>query len=128
MRNETTQENQITSVITQLLENTARKPIDTTNDCVNSNHVISLSEGIPLVQLTVSQKIKAKIWSDEFFDLRVLLSHQDEKPLMMSINSVVIKVQLTMKLKTPLFISYWTDAFLIFREPIFFGEPTINLL
>lgn len=112
-RNETTQENQIASVITQLLENTAGEPVGTTNDCVNSNHVISLSEGIPL-GATVSQKIKAKIWSNEFFDLRVLLSHQEEEPLMLSLNSGVIKVQHTMKSKTPMFISQWTDAFLIF--------------
>lgn len=54
-RNETTQENPIASVITQLLENTAGEPVGTTNDCVKSSHVISLSEGIPLCA-TVSQK------------------------------------------------------------------------
>lgn len=33
---------------------------------------------------------------------------------MLSLNSGVIKVQHTMKSKTPMFISQWTDAFLIF--------------
>lgn len=63
--NEMTQENPIASVETQLLENTAGKLVHTTNVFVNSNHAISLSECIPL-GATVSQKIKAKIWSIEF--------------------------------------------------------------
>lgn len=67
-RNETTQENPIDSVMTQLLQNTAGEPEVTTNDCVISNHVILLSEGIPL-GATVLQKIKSKICSNEGFFL-----------------------------------------------------------
>lgn len=55
MRKETTHENRIASVKPELKENTAGEPVDTTNDCVNSNYVISLSECIPL-GATVSHK------------------------------------------------------------------------
>lgn len=55
MREETTHENRIASVKPELKENTAGEPVDTTNDCVNSNYVISLSECIPL-GATVSHK------------------------------------------------------------------------
>lgn len=41
--NQQTQENRIASEISESEENTAGEPVDKTNDCVNSNHVISLS-------------------------------------------------------------------------------------
>lgn len=69
---------------TQLLENTAGELVGTTNDCVKSSHVISLFESIP-IGVTVSQKMKAKNWSNDFFDLRVLLSHQEEEPLLLCV-------------------------------------------
>lgn len=53
---------------------------------------------------------KAKIWSNEFFDIRVLLSHQKEEPFMRSLNLGVIKGQHTMQSKTPMFISLWTNT------------------
>lgn len=45
---------------------------------------------------------------------RLLLSHQEEEPLMLSINKGVIGVQHTMKSKTPAFISQLTDVVRIF--------------
>lgn len=100
------------AVVSQLLENTG-EPVGTNNGFNNSDNLISVTEGIPLGS-TIPQKIKAKIWSNEFFDLRVLLSHQDEEPLTLCITPGVINVQHSLKSKTPMFISQWTDAFLIF--------------
>lgn len=69
MKNETKQENPIASVRTHILENTAGEQVGTTNNCINYNYVISLSEGVHF-SATVSQKIKAKIWSYAFFGFK----------------------------------------------------------
>lgn len=106
------QDNPILSVLSQLLENTG-EPVGTNKGLFNSDNLIYVTEGIPL-GATIPQKIKAKIWSNEFFNLKVLLSHQDEEPLMLCITPGVINVQQSLKSKTPMFISQWTDAFLIF--------------
>lgn len=64
MRNDTTQENPIASVITQLFENTAGESVGTNNTGVNFNYVISLSKGINH-GASVAQNIKAKFWSND---------------------------------------------------------------
>lgn len=62
-----TQDNSILSVVSQLLENTG-EPVGTNKGLFNSDNLISVTEGIPL-GVTIPQNIKAKIWSNEFFDL-----------------------------------------------------------
>lgn len=62
MKNETNQENWTASVKPEFKEDTAGELVGTSNDCVNSNHVISLSKGIPL-GATVSHE--SKIWHDD---------------------------------------------------------------
>lgn len=71
-----------------------------------------LEDGIPL-GTTVSHKIKTKIWSDEFIDLRSLLSFRED-PLSVTISTGVINLHQDPKFKAPISIAQWTDAFLIF--------------
>ncbi|XP_062592630.1 uncharacterized protein LOC134254963 isoform X2 [Saccostrea cucullata] len=101
----------IETVVSQLLSSSAGEPVGTKS--MNTDNIISVTEGIPL-GATVSSKIKSKVWANEFFDLRLLLSRQEEDPLMLSISPGVINVQHTLKPKTPMSINQWTDAFLIF--------------
>lgn len=82
------QDNPILSVVSQLFENKG-EPVGTNKGFFNSDNLISVTEGIPL-GATIPQKIKAKIWPNEFFDLKVLLSHQDEEPLMLCITPGVM--------------------------------------
>ncbi|KAK3107318.1 hypothetical protein FSP39_011751 [Pinctada imbricata] len=80
---------------------------------VRENPPILISDGIPL-GAEVSQKIKAKIWEDEYLDLRVLLPNQHEDPISVTIESHVINFKQGTKSKSQLSIYQWTDAFHIF--------------
>lgn len=74
---------------------------------------ICLTDGIPLAA-PISHRLKAKIWGDQFIDLRLLLQRQEE-PISLSIATGSITVQHNAtKNKMPLSIQQWTDAFLIF--------------
>ena len=77
------------------------------------NHATDLlDEGIPLVA-SVLQKLKAKIWSNEFTDLRTVLTFKEDS-LSVTISSRVINLNQESKFKTPISIGQWTDAFLVF--------------
>ena len=77
------------------------------------NHATDLlDEGIPL-GASVSQKLKAKIWSNEFTDLRTVLTFKEDS-LSVTISSGVINLNQESKFKTPISIGQWTDAFLVF--------------
>ncbi|XP_062598861.1 uncharacterized protein LOC134260311 [Saccostrea cucullata] len=69
-------------------------------------------------------KIKSKIWSNEFIDLRSLLTHQEEDPVTLLITPGVINLQHSQKSKTPLSINQWTDAFLVFTCIVIQQKPT----
>ena len=71
-----------------------------------------LDEGIPL-GASVSQKIKTKIWTNEFIDLRAVLNFKED-PLSVTISSGVINLNHDAKFKNPISIDLWTDAFLVF--------------
>ena len=62
---------------------------------------------------SVSQSLKAKIWSNEFIDLRTVLTFKED-PLSVTISSGVINLNQESKFKTPISIGQWTDAFLVF--------------
>ncbi|MCG8048416.1 MAG: hypothetical protein N0E48_22825, partial [Candidatus Thiodiazotropha endolucinida] len=70
------------------------------------------SDGIPL-GATVPQKIKSKIWNNEYIDIRVLLPNDKEDPLSVSIIPGAITLQQTAK-KPPLTLNQWTTCFHIF--------------
>ena len=77
------------------------------------NHATDLlDEGIPLVA-SVLQKLKAKIWSNEFTDLRTVLTFKEDS-LSVTISSGVINLNQDSKFKNPISIGQWTDAFLVF--------------
>ncbi|KAK3103944.1 hypothetical protein FSP39_023083 [Pinctada imbricata] len=76
---------------------------------------ISLTESVPL-GATTSAKIKNKIWSNEFVDLKSLLPDQKDEPLSITIKAGKIDVEQSSKNKAPLNINQWTDAFLIFSS------------
>ncbi|XP_078319116.1 uncharacterized protein LOC144620899 [Crassostrea virginica] len=71
-----------------------------------------LDEGIPL-GASVSQKIKTKIWTNEFIDLRAVLNFKED-PLSVTISSGIINLNHDAKFKNPISIDLWTDAFLVF--------------
>ncbi|XP_062566820.1 uncharacterized protein LOC134229119 [Saccostrea cucullata] len=86
------------------------------------HNYISITDGIPL-GATVPYKIKSKIWSNEFIDLRGLLTHQEEDPVTLLITPGVINLQHSRKSKTPLSINQWTDAFLVFTCIVIQQKP-----
>ncbi|XP_061170772.1 uncharacterized protein LOC133180246 [Saccostrea echinata] len=88
----------------------------------NTSNYISITDGIPL-GATVPSKIKSKIWSNEFIDLRSLLTHQEEDPVTLMITPGVINLQYSQKSKTPLSINQLTDTFLIFTCIIIQQKP-----
>ena len=64
------------------------------------NHATDLlDEGIPL-GASVSQKLKAKLWSNEFIDLRTVLTFKED-PLSVTISSGVINLNQESKFKIP---------------------------
>ncbi|KAJ8321263.1 hypothetical protein KUTeg_001121 [Tegillarca granosa] len=73
----------------------------------------SLADGIP-IGATVSQKIKQKIWDDEYLDFHCLLSSYSEDPLSIDISPGIINVQQNSKYRHPLSINQWTTCFLTF--------------
>ncbi|XP_062590953.1 uncharacterized protein LOC134252480 [Saccostrea cucullata] len=89
----------------------------------NTSNYIPITDGIPL-GATVPNKIKSKIWSNEFIDLRSLLTHQEEDPVTLLITPGVINLQHSQKSKTPLSINQWTDAFLVFTCIVIQQKPT----
>lgn len=76
--------------------------------------MISLSDGIPL-GVTISNKIKSKIWSNEYIDLRCILPYQKKDPFTLLISPEVVNLQPNPKSKYPLSTNQWTDAFLCIR-------------
>lgn len=70
-----------------------------------------LDEGITL-GASVLQKLKAKIWSNEFTDLRTVLTFKED-PLSVTISSGVINLNQESQFKTPMSICEWTNAFLV---------------
>ena len=109
-QSEGSNQNAISSIVSQLLDNNQGEPVGTQ---IKTQNQVTLTEGIPL-GATVSAKLKTKIWTNEYFDLRNLLSNQEEDPLMLSISPGVINVQHTLKAEPPMSINQWTDSFLIF--------------
>ncbi|KAJ8319669.1 hypothetical protein KUTeg_002778 [Tegillarca granosa] len=73
----------------------------------------SLADGIP-IGATVSQKIKQKIWDDEYLDFHCLLSSYSEDPLSIDISPGIINVKQNSKYRHPLSINQWTTCFLTF--------------
>ena len=74
-----------------------------------------LSDGIPL-GATITNKIKTKIWANEYIDFRSLLHNQEEEPLSITISAGKIDVAQSVKRKQPLTINQWTDAFLVYAS------------
>ena len=70
-----------------------------------------LDEGITL-GASVLQKLKANIWSNEFTDLRTVLTFKED-PLSVTISSGVINLNQESQFKTPMSICEWTNAFLV---------------
>lgn len=99
------------------------EPVGTASNHSTGSNCISITDGIPL-GAAVSSKIKSKIWSNEFVDLRCLLSHQQEDPVTLLITPGVINLQHCQKLKSPLSINQWTDAFLVFICIVLQKNPT----
>ena len=64
---------------------------------------------------SVSQKLKSKIWNNEYFDFKSLLDNKEE-PLSVTITSGVMNFHQGQKSKYPLTLNQWTDAFLIFSD------------
>lgn len=89
------------------------EPAGTANNVKQSSECIQITDGIPL-GASISVKIKSKIWSNEYIDIRCLLSHQEEDPVTLLVSPGIINLQHTSKSKTPLSINQWTDAFLVF--------------
>ena len=82
-------------------------------ESVGSNQPsFDFKDGIPL-GASVSQKLKSKIWNNEYFDFKSLLDNKEE-PLSVTITSGVINFHQGQKSKYPLTLNQWTDAFLIF--------------
>ncbi|XP_055997871.1 uncharacterized protein LOC130047269, partial [Ostrea edulis] len=74
---------------------------------------ICLTDGISLAA-TIPHRLKAKIWENQFIDLRLIMQRQEE-PISLNIAAGSITVQQSSsKNKVPLSIQQWTDAFLIF--------------
>ena len=71
-----------------------------------------VSDGIPLAS-SVPHKLKLKIWNNEFIDFRSLLGTREE-PVSLSISTGIIQLHQSPKFKSPINISQWTDAFLLF--------------
>ncbi|XP_056007544.1 uncharacterized protein LOC125666211 isoform X1 [Ostrea edulis] len=84
-----------------------------TNDKVNTP--LSIDEGIPLGANTPF-RIKQKIWSDQFFDLRSLLPNHKESTASIQIDqsSLSFTNPTTSKSTNALSIEQWTTAFHIF--------------
>lgn len=95
MRKETPDENLTASVIPSK-DKTAGEPVDTTNDCVNAKHVISMREFSSWCN-SVTKTPQFCPLSVFFSKLRVLLSKQEEGYLMMSIYSGEMNDQLSQK-------------------------------
>lgn len=118
-RPQTAAEGTVSELVTRIFEG---EPAGTEpNKTPTSN--ISITDGIPL-GATVPSKIKSKIWSNEFIDLRSLLTHQEEDPVTLLITPGVINLQHSQKAKTPLSINQWTDAFLVFTCILLEQKPT----
>lgn len=89
------------------------EPAGTANNVKQSSECIQITDGIPL-GASISVKIKSKILSNEYIDIRCLLSHQEEDPVTLLVSPRIINLQHTSKSKTPLSINQWTGAVLVF--------------
>lgn len=76
------------------------EPAGTANNVKQSSECIQITDGIPL-GASISVKIKSKIWSNEYIDVRCLLSHQEEDPVTLLVSPGVINLQHTSKSKSP---------------------------
>lgn len=77
------------------------------------NHPTAIiSDGFPLAA-SLSTKVKTKIWNNEYIDFRTIINSREE-PLSVSISSGVINLHQNNKFKTPITMTQWTDAFLVF--------------
>lgn len=94
----------------------------------SNNSMSQLTDCVPL-GATVSAKLKNKIWSNEFVDLRMLLPNSNESISVM-VKAGKIELQQASANKTPLSIHLWTDAFLIFSNIFLqkFPHEASNLL
>ncbi|CAG2195256.1 unnamed protein product [Mytilus edulis] len=89
-------------------------PVNTHNSSENSLK-IQVSDGIPL-GATVSQKIKEKIWSDEFIDMNSLTSSYVEDPFSLFVSNRKFSLYNNSRSnKPPLSIEQWTSAYLVFQ-------------
>lgn len=89
-----------------------------TGNNVNSNLThpeIKVSDGIPL-GATVSQKIKDKIWSDQYIDLSSLLSSNVEDPYSIYVSSKKLSIFNNARSPKTLSIEQWSTAFLVFCD------------
>ncbi|XP_076083533.1 uncharacterized protein LOC143054404 [Mytilus galloprovincialis] len=90
-------------------------PVNTHNSSENSLK-IQVSDGIPL-GATVSQKIKEKIWSDEFIDMNSLTSSYVEDPFSLFVSNRKFSLYNNSRSnKPPLSIEQWTSAYLVFSD------------
>lgn len=77
---------------------------------------IKVSDGIPL-GATIPQKVKEKIWGDEFIDMNVLSPHYECDPFSLLItNKKFSIINNNNRNKMPLSISQWTTAFFVFMD------------
>lgn len=76
---------------------------------------IQISDGI-LLGTSIPQKVKDKIWGDEFIEMNVLTPSYVEDPVSVFISQKKFSVINNNKNKTPLTIEQWTSAFLVFMD------------
>jgi hypothetical protein len=84
---------------------------------------MELSDYVPL-GTTVPQRVKNKIWSNEFVDFRSLLPSVGEEPLAITVKAGKIELNHASSNRAPLTINQWTDAFLIFASIYLQKFPT----
>ncbi|KAK3101834.1 hypothetical protein FSP39_006695 [Pinctada imbricata] len=89
----------------------------------NNEIPIEVSESVPL-GATVPNKLKQKIWNNEYVDLKSLLPSTGEEPIAITVKAGKIELNHTSNNKLPLSINQWTDAFLIYGSIYLQKFPT----
>ena len=103
-----------TNQFSSLLHDLFAGELGANNNTTQVNPPLSIDEGIPLGANTPF-RIKQKIWSDQFFDLRSLLPNHKESSVSIQIEQSSLSFTTpTSKSTNALSIEQWTTAFHIF--------------
>ena len=85
-------DNTVSLLVSQIFSMNEGEPVGTVISKSSGKTVISVTDGDPL-GAAIPIKVKSKIWSDEFIDLRCLFPHHEENPLTLVISPGMINLQ-----------------------------------